>query len=292
MPHGKAIMSTRNFSLEQYEVLLAQAEAEVNSMTSDLAEAIELSRKAGLSTEGELSKATTAASTGGHSNTDHLIVQTGNYTLDRVSELRRRYLMRQRAEQPECRKEDRWDKPRVFGERRRRINRDKDSPTAPPEPPMSGYIVFLGQMTTKIRHDRINEPHSQAKAVSEISRLWRMALSEEEREYYHNFAEECRKEYRKLHMEFRATGYYKPSEIFERTEGTGLWFHKRPEDRNDLEKEIASYDTVLFPSRPPELNEEYQRREKQSQERRKRKLRAEREEKRRRMEATVPSTAH
>lgn len=184
--------SSRTLNLEQYEILLAQAESEIRSSETDLEEARELMQKAGLSTEGELSKATTAASTGGHSNTDHFVALTGDYTYDRIAELRRRYLVRQRAEQPESRGEERWDKPRVPGERRRRIVREKDLPTAPPEPPLSGYIVFLGQMTTKLRHDRPDEPHDQSKVMQEISRMWRMALSDRDRKYYNDFSDECR----------------------------------------------------------------------------------------------------
>jgi len=275
----RTIMARRNsriLNLEQYENLLAQAESEIRSTETDLEDARELMQKAGLSTEGELSKANTAASTGGHSNTDHLVVLTGDYTLDRITELRRRYLVRQRAEQPESRGEDRWDKPRVPGERRRRIAREKDLPTAPPEPPLSGYIVFLGQMTTKIRHDRPDEPHDQSKVMQEISRMWRMKLSERERNYYNAFSDECRKEYKYMQREFRATGYYTPSDRFEKLGGAGLWVHKKIEERNELEVEVDSYDTVVFPMRPPEMDEDYMRRDRENKERRKAKMRAER----------------
>lgn len=161
----------KTFSSQQYAFLLAQAEAEIKS--TDLEEARELAKKAGLSIDSDLPalvrqhKDGTVASalTGGHSNTDHIVVLTGDYTTDRITELRRNLLTRCRAEQPESRGEDRWDKPRVPGERRRRIVREKDLPSAPPEPPPSGYIVFLGQMTTKIRHDRRHERHSQTKGM-------------------------------------------------------------------------------------------------------------------------------
>lgn len=101
--------------------------------------------------------------TGGHSNTDHTIVRTGDEKQDRLAEMRRNYLRRYRAMKPENRGEDRWDKPRLPGERRRRIQRDRDLEEAPPEPPKTGYIAFVGQMTTKIRHDRPDEQHDQTK---------------------------------------------------------------------------------------------------------------------------------
>ena len=185
MSRGSNRSGNNNVDLDSYESLLAQAESEIRSTDADLDDARELMQKAGLSTEGELSQAiATAVSTGGHSNTDHRVIITGNYMQDRITELRRRYLIRKRTEQPESRGEERWDKPRVSGERRRRIARVTDLPTAPPEPPQSGYICFLAQMTTKIRHDRPDEPHDQSRVMSEISRMWRLALSDDEREYY------------------------------------------------------------------------------------------------------------
>jgi len=272
-------MTTRSVSLEQYEILIAEAESEIRSADTDLADGRELALQAGLSTEGELTKAAKNVSTGGHSNTDHRIVITGDYAKDRIAELSRRYLTRQRSEQPESRGEDRWDKPRVPGERRRRIAREKDLPAAPPEPPMSGYILFVSQMTTKLRHDRINEPHSQTKVVQEISRMWKYNLSENERKFYNDFSDECRQEYKRLSMEFRATAHFTPSEIFERIQGVGPWIHKRIEERNDLEREIATYDTVVFPMRPPEMDEDYKKRDQESKARRKAKLKAERDAK-------------
>lgn len=270
------------FSTQQYAILLAQAEAEVKSTNVELEEARELAKKAGLSTDSDLPALVkkhrdgTAASalTGGHSNTDHIVILTGDYTTDRIAELRRNLLTRCRAEQPEFRGEDRWDKRRTPGERRRRIAREKDLPTAPPEPPPSGYIIFLGQMTTKIRHDRRHERHSQARVVKEISRLWRLALSDEDREYYNTFCEEIRSEYKKQHLEFRATGHYTPSETFERRDGASLWVRKNAQKKNALELEIAKYETVLFPMRPIEFDEEHRIRDLESKERRKEKLRA------------------
>lgn len=104
--------------------------------------------------------------TGGHSNTDHNIIVTGDERTDRVAELRRNLWRRHRLMQPEGRQEGRWDKPRLPGERRRRIVRERDLPEAPPEPPLSGYIAFVSQMTVKIRHDRPNAPHDQSKGKS------------------------------------------------------------------------------------------------------------------------------
>jgi hypothetical protein len=272
-------------SRQQYEILIAQASSELKSVETDLEEARELALKAGLTCDSDLPKLVrqhkdgvrAAASTGGHSNTNHLVVLTGNYAIDRVAELRRNLLTRSRNQQPESRGEERWDKPKVPGERRRRIIREKDLPQAPSEPPPSGYIVFVGQMTTKIRHDRSNEQHNQTKVVQEISKMWRLALSEQDRKYYNDFSEQARKEYERQHLEFRATGHYTPSEVFEKVDGTGLWLRKKFSEKNALEKEIAGYETVIFPPRPPELDEEYYKRDQESKERRKQRLREQRE---------------
>lgn len=65
----------------------------------------------------------------------------------------------------------RWDRPRLIGSRRRRIMREKDLPDAPPDPPPSGYVVFVSQMTTKIRHDRPSVQHNQSKGTCWFSVL-------------------------------------------------------------------------------------------------------------------------
>jgi hypothetical protein len=267
-------------SYNEYTALLAEADSQIKSI--DLEEAREMAQKVGLSIDSELPSLVqyrrdgTGAPvlTNGHSNTDHVVVVTGDYATDRIAELRRNLLTRCRMEQPESRRDDRWDKPRVPGERRRRIIREKDLPRAPPEPPPSGYIVFLGQMTTKLRYERRHERHSQTKVILEISKMWSMALTEEERTYYNSFCEELRNEYKRQHMEFRATGYYTPSNKFERLDGAGLWVRKNAHEKNALEREIATYDTVVFPMRPPEFDEEYRRREQESKEKRKAKLRS------------------
>jgi HMG (high mobility group) box len=207
--------------------------------------------------------------TAGHSNTDHLVVWTGNYAADRIAELKRKMATRLRYQQPESKGEDRWDKPRIAGERRRRIRREKDLPEAPPEPPLSGYVVFVGQMTTKIRHDRPNERHNQTRVIQEISKTWRISLTDHERRYYNEYCEQARMEYRKQHLEYRATGRYTPSETFEKVAGVGPWVRKKWDEKNALEREISLYETVIFPLRPAEFDEEYKKREEESKRKRK-----------------------
>lgn len=267
-------------SIAEAESLLLQCDQELESFETDrdIALARELAAQAGLNATSDLStrvgggQAATSTLTAGYCNTNHTVVCTGDYVTDRVAELRRQLITRVRAEQPEAKGEERWDKPRVPGERRRRIVRDKDAPCAPHEPPSSGYVVFVGQMTTKIRHDRPHQQHDQSKVVQEISKIWKHVLMDEEKYYYNSFAADVKNEYKEQNMEFRATGVYTPSERFVRVEGTGLWLKKKPEEKNELEKEIDGYETVIFPPRPIEFDEDHKRREEESKRRRKLRL--------------------
>jgi hypothetical protein len=102
--------------------------------------------------------------------------------------------------------------------------------------------------------------------MPEISKMWRKALSQEEQTFYNDVAENIRMEFKKQHMEFRATGSFTPSDNFERK--GNFWTHRKQNERNALEHELDSYDTVVFPPRPPEYDEEYFRRERESKRRR------------------------
>lgn len=168
-------MAKRKYmSREEASALLVLCDEELEAASHDLRDAKELAERAGLWTEASILDPTfpeasknlaVLRTTGGHSNTDHLVTLTGDARTDRIAELKRAMQRRARARQPESKGEDRWDKPRAPGERRRRILREKDMPEAPPEPPPSGYVVFVGQMTTKIRHDRPDDHHNQVKGV-------------------------------------------------------------------------------------------------------------------------------
>mmetsp|Transcript_45892 Transcript_45892/g.85322 ORF Transcript_45892/g.85322 Transcript_45892/m.85322 type:complete len:309 (-) Transcript_45892:185-1111(-) len=254
--------------------LLERSKQAIKSATADLEEAKEISEKAGLSIETSILAPTLpgiAASsgpagvtgaaapayppilstTGGYSNVDHFVQSSGDSRADRLAEFKRAYRRRARAETPEQRGEDRWDLPRITGGRRRRIHRDIDQPSAPPEPPTSGYILYIAHMTQKVRHDRPNEHHNQPAVVKEISKIWSYSMSDSDREYYNRFAREAQNEYKQQYREFRATGGYRKSRTFMKLEnGKGPWVRIRPEDRNALEREVAGYDTVIFPLRP------------------------------------------
>lgn len=277
-------------NIAKYEMLVSKSQTELDDLTDAIKAAEDLAKKAGLSARSGLKDTVdqfrdgtaTLSSTGGHSNTDHVVITTGDYVTDRIAELRRTLLNRCREAVPESRGDDRWDKPKALGERRRRIVRAKDLPEAPPEPPPSAYIIYLSQMTAKMRHDRPNEPHRQPVVMREVSKLWTVVLSDVERTFYTDFCKQMQEEHKLQSLEFRATGSYTPSERFERPNGANLWMHKRPEERNDLECELSTYETLVFPIRPPEMDAAYEKREKESRERRKLKLRMEAAERRRR----------
>jgi hypothetical protein len=248
--------------------LLMKAEATLKGATKDLQEVRELIEPIGLSAESSIfdpmfrGDVVVLKTTGGHSNTDHVVQVTGDVKMDRIRELKRALQRRSRLMQPEARGEDRWDKPKIPGERRRRIQRDKDLPGAPPEPPPSGYLIFIGQMTCKHRHDHPAEQHNQTRVVQEISKVWKFGMTPAEREYYNVFARDLRDEYMGQHHEYRATGNYRPSDRFGKLQGIGPWVKREWAAKNGLEVELEEYDTVKFPERPPELQEEYEQRRK------------------------------
>jgi hypothetical protein len=215
------------------------------------------------------------ATTGGYCNTDHVIRQNPDGTVDVLSEYRRMMRRRRRREDAAERGVDRWDLPRIPGGRRRRIRRDADAPTAPPEPPVTGYVIYVSQMTTKLRHDNPGRHHDQISAVRRISMMWNR-LSEAGRDHYAALARDARAEYEERLMEYRATGAWSPYTAFERlkenrngvvcrtsversTGSNGPWVRIPYERKNELEREIDTYEQVIFPPRPVGFEGEHER---------------------------------
>lgn len=96
-------------------VLLIESELALQTASKHLEAARELCAKAGLSVDATIvpradaivAPVDTGGTTGGHSNTDHVVVRTGSKRDDRIAELKRNMLRRQRSMQPEHRGEDR-----------------------------------------------------------------------------------------------------------------------------------------------------------------------------------------
>jgi hypothetical protein len=104
--------------------------------------------------------------------------------------------------------------------------------------------------------------------MQEVSKLWRIGLTEDERRYYNQFANDARDEYNRQMIEYRATGSYTPNQEFVKLPEVNVWVRKSSK-RNGLEQEICEYDTMIFPKRPPSMDEAYQQREQRSLFRRK-----------------------
>ena len=226
--------------------------------------------------------------TGGHQNTDHVIHQNSDGTINKVSEYKRMMKRRYRQTQLEERGSDRWDLPRIPGGRRRRLKRDADAPSAPPEPPQTGYVIYVSQMTTKLRHDNPDRHHNQISAVRRISSMWNN-LKEKEREHYVQLAKDARSDYEDQLMEYRATGQWSVSTKFvrlknkngvernrttaERSTGSnGPWVRLPYTEKNELEKELETYEQVIFPPRPAGMEEEHEKKIKEQKQRRRKKI--------------------
>lgn len=246
------------------------------------------------------------STTGGYSNNDHIIPykinnnnsSSASSSIDKFSEYKRSLKRRHRQLITEHRGVDRWDLPRrIPGGRRRRIKRDVDRPSAPPDPPNSGYVLFVSQMTTKLRHDNPHRHHNQIHAVRKISALWN-SMGDGERGHYKQLARDATREYEDRLIEYRATGSWTPYCCIERLsrgpvkgggggveeEGEtnnndgnrpgnqGPWVRIPYEEKNELEKELEGYEQVIFPPRPKEMEEEHERRVRESKARRRRKV--------------------
>lgn len=226
------------------------------------------------------------STTSGHSNTDHIVRTNPDGTVDRFSEYKRRMKRRHRQVRPPAgTNSDRWDLPRIPGGRRRRIRRQADAPSAPPEPPGSGYVLFVSQMTTKLRHDNPKRHHNQISAVRRISAAWN-GMDEAGREHYVALARDARAEYDDRMREYRATGGWSPFTTIARLDDNkngavctqervthGPWVRIPFERKNELERELDAYEQVIFPPRPAAKEQAHERRVKESLVKRKKKIR-------------------
>lgn len=107
--------------------------------------------------------------------------------------------------------------------------------------------------------------------VQEVSKLWRHGLSEEERTYYNQFANEAQEVYNRQMIEYRATGTFTPHEEFIKVPGANVWV-RQPSKQNALEQEICQYETMVFPPRPPSMDEAFEERQRRGIFRRKLRL--------------------
>lgn len=97
-------------------------------------------------------------------------------------------------------------------------------------------------------------------------------MNDSDRRYYNDFAVDARQEYLNQQIEYRATGSYTPSKEFSKLEGANVWVRAAWHEKSGLEREIVGYDSVTFPKRPPEFDDDYAMRLEESKLRRKLKL--------------------
>eukprot|EP00586_Coscinodiscus_wailesii_P019559 CAMPEP_0172506810 /NCGR_PEP_ID=MMETSP1066-20121228/198516_1 /TAXON_ID=671091 /ORGANISM="Coscinodiscus wailesii, Strain CCMP2513" /LENGTH=306 /DNA_ID=CAMNT_0013284029 /DNA_START=95 /DNA_END=1015 /DNA_ORIENTATION=- len=182
---------------------------------------------------------------GRRSNTDHVVQYTGNHSNDRIAEMKRN-LKRRRAAQEMTRTEKRRDGPR----RRPRFAHQKDTSCdgAPSEPPHSAYVLYVAQMTAKIKHDRPSLKN-QIEIVKKVSRIWNYGMTDDDKEYYADFVTEAKAEYDDKLREFRATGGFEKSNVFEKLGEVGPWVRRKWGEKNDLEREISSYSLDEYKAR-------------------------------------------
>lgn len=232
------------------------------------------------------------STTKGYSNTDHIIKTNPDGTVDKLEEYKRRLRRRARQQHVEERGSDRWDQPAMPGKRRRRIKRDIDAPLAPPEPPISSYVIFVSQMTTKLRNDNPDRHYNQAVASKRIAALWNK-LSEGDKRHYDDLLRDSRAEYESRILEYRATGKWSPytqcgrlaknldearrrearaAAANGKLDCLGPWVRLDPDKKNELERELDTYKTVVFPLRPQWSVEDHERRAKESYLKRRKKI--------------------
>jgi hypothetical protein len=97
-------------------------------------------------------------------------------------------------------------------------------------------------------------------------------MTDEDRQYYNEFAIQAKEAYQKQHIEYRATGKFTLSKDFKRMDGVNVWVRSAWHESNGLEREIAGYGTFSFRKRPAEFDEEYEKRAKEGIQKRKLKL--------------------
>ena len=76
------------------------------------------------------------------------------------------------------------------------------------------------------------------------------------RRFCAQFSNDARDEYNRQMIEYRATGSFTPNTEFVKLSNVNVWVRKEA-NQNDLEKELCSYETVVFPKRPPSMDEAY-----------------------------------
>ena len=111
-------------------------------------------------------------------------------------------------------------------------------------------------------------------------------MPQKERVHYKQLAKDATREYEDRLIEYRATGSWTPYTSFERLTrnrngvevadrgpgNQGPWVRLPSEEKNELECELDTYEQVIFPPRPKEMEEEHERKVRESKAKRRRKI--------------------
>ena len=105
-------------------------------------------------------------------------------------------------------------------------------------------------------------------------------MSSCEREHYKGLARDATREYEDRLIEYRATGSWTQYSVIERLDTNkngveitgggggagshGPWVRIPYEEKNELEQELETYDQVIFPPRPKDMEEEYEKKMEES----------------------------
>ena len=110
----KDVKKIKFMTRKQANALVIDSGVAIQKALEHLEAARALAQRAGLSVDASIvprvdpNQPGTLVDTGGHSNTDHVVLRTGDERKDRIAELKRNLLRRYRSMQPENRGEDRY----------------------------------------------------------------------------------------------------------------------------------------------------------------------------------------
>ena len=92
---------------------------------------------------------------------------------------------------------------------KKRKQLEYDKPNAPPPPPQSGFNIWQTHYSLKLKYE-----DDSSKKTFDLGKIWRLEVSEGDKDYYSDTAKEIKKECTEQFQEFCATSSYRESENF------------------------------------------------------------------------------
>jgi len=96
----------------------------------------------------------------------------------------------------------------LSGATKKRKQLEYEKPNAPPPPPQSGFNIWQMHYSLKLKYE------NSTKKSFDLGKVWRLEVSEADKDYYSDMAKEIKKECTAQFQEFCATGAYAKSEQF------------------------------------------------------------------------------